>query len=43
MGVVVTGVGVVSALGANPDAFRRALLDGHEGTLDLPEKYRYDP
>ncbi|MCB1272234.1 MAG: dihydropteroate synthase [Microthrixaceae bacterium] len=22
---------------------RRALLDGHEGTLDLPEKYRYDP
>ena len=28
MGVVVTGVGVVSALGANPDAFRRALLDG---------------
>ncbi|MCB9893830.1 MAG: hypothetical protein H6839_05255 [Planctomycetes bacterium] len=28
MGVVVTGIGVVSALGANPAAFRRALLDG---------------
>lgn len=28
MGVVVTGLGVVSALGPNPAAFRRALLDG---------------
>ncbi|MCA8915898.1 MAG: hypothetical protein KDB90_10845 [Planctomycetes bacterium] len=28
MGVVVTGIGVVSALGANPAAFRRALVDG---------------
>lgn len=28
MGVVVTGIGVVSALGPNPDAFRRGLLDG---------------
>lgn len=28
MGVVVTGVGVVSALGADPQAFRGALLDG---------------
>jgi 3-oxoacyl-(acyl-carrier-protein) synthase len=28
MSIVVTGVGVVSALGPNPAAFRRALLDG---------------
>lgn len=28
MGVVVTGVGVVSALGANPAVFRRALIEG---------------
>jgi 3-oxoacyl-(acyl-carrier-protein) synthase len=28
MAVVVTGVGVVSALGANPAAFRRALIEG---------------
>ena len=28
MGVVVTGIGVVSALGPNPAAFRRALIDG---------------
>jgi hypothetical protein len=28
MGVVVTGVGIVSALGPNPAAFRRALMDG---------------
>ena len=28
MGIVVTGIGVVSALGPNPAAFRRALKDG---------------
>ena len=41
MGVVVTGLGVVSALGANPAAFRRALLDG-VNTCGMHEFERFD-
>ncbi|MBZ0135189.1 MAG: hypothetical protein K8I27_02310 [Planctomycetes bacterium] len=41
MGVVVTGLGVVSALGPNPAAFRRALLDGVNACA-LHEFERFD-